>query len=333
MLSGKIVFASGRYADYDIFLLDLKANKLLQLTSGQAWNDYPRLSPDGSQVAFTSNRSGKQEIWVMNVDGSQARSVTPDLKIAEAPSWSPDGQQLAFVSNLYFQSDIFALHLETGETRRLTSHDGFDGYPDWSPDGAQIAFASERGLNQDIYLLDVETLAEERITTHSALDSSPAFSPDGRQIAFVSDRPDVKKKGHFLQSLWDSFYGDDDLDIWLVDLDSRRLRQLTTDRGPDRNVRWSPDGKYVVFSNSAADQLETRLMLCQVQTGAISPLGIDRAKLNTELQKDLNQAVLTKAQPLLDQVTPEALDQIYKKIGQRALDRTYYATERYIDWK
>lgn len=333
MLSGTIVFASGRYADYDIFLLDLETDSLIQLTSGNFWNDYPRLSPDGSQITFISNRSGKQEIWLMNSDGSQARSITRELNHAHAPTWSPDGQQIAFVSNLYFQSDIFSIHLESGEIKRLTSNEGFDGYPDWSPDGRQIAFVSQRAMNQDIYLLDLETLAEERITTHPALDTSPAFNPDGQKIAFVSDRPDSKKHTHFLKSLWDSFYGDDDLDIWVVEPASKRLQQLTTDRGPDRNVRWSPDGQHLIFTNSGAQQVKTRLMLYNYKTGVISPLGIDRTRLKAELQAELAVPVLTKSHPLLDSITPAALDKIYEKVGQRALDRTYYATERYIDWR
>ena len=333
MLTGKIVFASGNYGDYDIFLLDLGTNRLTQLTSGPYWNDYPRLSPDANQIAFTSNRSGKQEIWLMQSDGSEPRSVTAQLQSAHAPAWSPDGQRLAFVSNQYFQDDIFTLHLATSELKRLTSHAGFDGYPDWSPDGKKLAYASQRGDNQDIYLLDVETLAEERITSHPAPDTSPAFSPDGQKLAFVSERPDASKGRRFIKSLWDYFYGDDDLDIWVIELSSGHLRQLTTDRGADRNVRWSPDGQYLVFTNSSAQDVATRLMLCNYETGDLSPLGIDRDQLNSELRGSSEISVLTKSQPLLDKVTPEALDEIYEKVGKRALDRTYYATERYIDWR
>lgn len=333
MLTGKIVFASGNYGDYDIFLLDLETNRLTQLTSGPYWNDYPRLSPDASQIAFTSNRSGKQEVWVMQGDGSEPRSVTAELQSAHAPAWSPDGQSLAFVSNQYFQDDIFSLHLATGELKRLTSHDGFDGYPDWSPDGRKIAYVSQRGENQDIYLLEVETLAEERITSHPAPDTSPAFSPDGQKLAFVSERPDTSKERRFMKSLWDSFYGDDDLDIWVIELNSGQLRQLTTDQGPDRHVRWSPDGQYLLFSNSSAQDVATRLRLGNYETGEISPLNIDRDRLNFELRGSSEITVLTKSHPLLDKITPEALDKIYAKVGKRALDRTYYATERYLDWR
>jgi dipeptidyl aminopeptidase/acylaminoacyl peptidase len=133
--------------------------------------------------------------------------------------------------------------------------------------------------------------------------------------------------------LWDYFYGDDDLDIWLIELGSGRLRQLTNERGADRHVRWSPDGKYVVFTNSSAQEVATRLMLCQVETGAISPLGIDRERLNVELRGGSEIRVLTKSTPLLDKITPEALDKIYEKVGKQALDRTYYTTERYLDWR
>jgi dipeptidyl aminopeptidase/acylaminoacyl peptidase len=108
---------------------------------------------------------------------------------------------------------------------------------------------------------------------------------------------------------------------------------LTTNKGTDRNVRWSPDGQHLIFTNSAAQQVKTRLMLYNYQTGLITPLGIDRRQLNAELQQDIDIPVLTKSHPLLDQVTPEAMDEIYRKVGQRALDRTYYATERYIDWR
>jgi Tol biopolymer transport system component len=333
MLTGKMVFASGRYGDYDIFLLDLNQQTLTQLTSGNYWNDYPRLSPDCQHVLFTSNRNDKQEVWLMNIDGSDARSLTADLKGAEFPCWSPDGKKIAFVSNHYFQADIFTQDLETGGRERLTTHEGFDGYPDWSPDGRSIAYVSQRNLNQDIYLLDLETRQEKRITTHPAPDMAPAFSPDGQKLAFVSSRPDAKGKGGLLKSLWDYFHGDDDQDIWVISLRSGELKQITNHKGTDRHVRWSPDGRYLVFTNSAEAEVETRLMVYEYQTGKISPLGIDRTKLNSELQQGINIPVLTKSHPLLDKVTPEVIDQLYAKVGQKTLDRTYYATERYIDWR
>jgi hypothetical protein len=98
-------------------------------------------------------------------------------------------------------------------------------------------------------------------------------------------------------------------------------------------VRWSPDGQYLLFSNSSAQDVATRLRLGNYETGEISPLNIDRDRLNFELRGSSEITVLTKSHPLLDKITPEALDKIYAKVGKRALDRTYYATERYLDWR
>ena len=80
MPAGKLVFAAGNFGDFDIFLHDLSSKTLTQLTSDEAWNDYPRFSPDARKIAFGSTRSGKQEIWIMDAEGTGAKSLTAGLK-------------------------------------------------------------------------------------------------------------------------------------------------------------------------------------------------------------------------------------------------------------
>ena len=84
MFEGKLVFAAGNFGDFDIFLYDFSSNQLKQLTSDDAWNDYPRFSPDGGKIAFGSTRSGKQEIWMMNADGSGANGTIEITETIEA---------------------------------------------------------------------------------------------------------------------------------------------------------------------------------------------------------------------------------------------------------
>jgi Tol biopolymer transport system component len=356
MFEGKLVFAAGNFGDFDIFLYDLSSSKLKQLTSDEAWNDYPRFSPDAQKIVFGSTRSGKQEIWMMNADGSNAQSLTAGLKWADFPSWSPDGKEIAFVSNEYFRIDIFALHLETGKLRRLTDNEGFDCYPDWSPDGKQIAFSSQRGIHQDIYLLDLETLQEKRITTHPGPDTSPAFSLDGKHIAFVSQRPDQNQGFEFMRSFWDFFYGNEHLDIWSLEFATRNLKQVTTNRGVDRNVRWSPNGQSLAYTSSAVDKSDARIMLCEYETGKITPLHFDESLVRRELERpflaDLNKPVTESNPPLqagktdqilenmgmkmlptIERATPAAVKAVLERYKQWAIDRMHPITERYLDWK
>jgi Tol biopolymer transport system component len=356
MFAGKLVFAAGNVGDYDIFLYDMISGKLTQLTSDTAWNDYPRFSPDASKIAFGSTRSGKQEIWTMNPDGSCAKSLTSGLKWADFPTWSPDGKEIAFVSNEYFQMDLFSLHLETGKLSRLTDNDNFDCYPDWSPDGKQIAFSSQRGSHQDIYTLDLATLEERRITTHPGPDTSPAFSPDGTKIAFVSQRPDQNRAFELMRSFWDFFYGNNHLDIWTVDLATGSLRQMTTNRGVDRNVRWSPDGKYLAYTSSAVDRADAQIMFCEYGTDKITPLKFDESMVKHELERpfldDLNKPLPpnlpplqegaiddllykmgTKMLPAIEKNTPAAVKELLGKYKQLEIDSVNPITARYLDWK
>lgn len=295
---------------------------------------------------------------MMNADGSDAKSLTAGLKWADFPTWSPDGQQIAFVSNEYWQMDIFALHLETGNLRRLTTNDGFDCYPDWSPDGKQIAFASHRGIHQDIYLLDLETLQEKRMTTHPGPDTSPAFSPDGTKIAFVSQRPDQIREFDFMRSFWDFFYGNEYLDIWTVDLATESLKQMTMNRGVDRNVRWSPDGKSLAYTSSAIDKSDARILFRECDTGKITPLRFDESVVRRELERPflaglkepatppgraplpedskMDELLLRmgeKMLPTIDRSTPDALKSLMGKYKQWRIDCIHPITARYLDWK
>jgi Tol biopolymer transport system component len=70
----------------------------------------------------------------------------------------------------------------------------------------------------------------ERLTDDVAFDDQPVLAPDGRHVAFVSTRSGQA-------------------DIWLLDLQSKRLRNLTNHRGGDYRPAWSPDGKWIAFTS------------------------------------------------------------------------------------
>jgi len=64
--------------------------------------------------------------------------------------------------------------------------------------------------------------------------AEPAVSPDGKWIVFSLRTTDMDaNRGR--------------TDLWLVDLDGKVLRRLTSDAAADFNPRWSPDGKAVFF--------------------------------------------------------------------------------------
>ncbi|RRR65685.1 MAG: hypothetical protein EI684_22395 [Candidatus Viridilinea halotolerans] len=80
------------------------------LTDLAADNRFPRMSPNGIEIAFTSYRDGNSEIYVMDRNGQNLRRLTNHPAADEAPSWTPTGERLVFASNREGGYQIHMLH-------------------------------------------------------------------------------------------------------------------------------------------------------------------------------------------------------------------------------
>lgn len=130
-----------------------------------------------------------------------------------------------------------------GSNERLFMDSGtLDYNASFSADGQWVVFTSERdGLgNSNLYRCRADGTQVERLTDAPAVEDAAALSPDGRKLVFVSTR--------------DGFLAN----IWLLDLETRALRNLTGVKGvqgradlPSGFFRpsWSPDGQWIAFSS------------------------------------------------------------------------------------
>jgi Tol biopolymer transport system component len=128
------------------------------------------------------------------------------------------------------QSTLFFANADGSDERPLLPNSGFDYNASFSADGKWIVFTSERGGSADIYRVHPDGSGLERLTDDSAYDDQAALSPDGKQLAFVSSR------------------GTGSADIWVLDLQTKKARNLTHAPGSFR-PSWSPDGKWIAFSS------------------------------------------------------------------------------------
>ena len=159
-----------------------------------------------------------------------------------APAISPDGQYVAFLS----EKDLFSVDLYIAETatgrivRKLVSATSdphgdalryIDSSGSWSPDGSRFAFVVFADGDNQIVIVDADgdrdrTIAFEDI----GAVNNPAWSPDGGRIAFSGMRGGIS-------------------DLYVYDLATEELDQLTNDRFADFHPAWSPDGRTLAFAS------------------------------------------------------------------------------------
>jgi TolB protein len=73
--------------NYDIYVMDIVSQQLIELTKDAGRNERPSWAPDGRHLVFESTRTGTRQIWSMLADGSQAHQLTTQGQ-NESPSWS-----------------------------------------------------------------------------------------------------------------------------------------------------------------------------------------------------------------------------------------------------
>lgn len=187
---------------------------------------------------------------------------------------SPDGRSAVLqigtsdTAHDVYTSDLWLLDLDSGALSQLGRNAGSESDARFSPDGHRVAFLAARsGKATGIYTL---TLAGGEATALVQRDDdieSFSWFADGRRIVFVAKAPAPAggaRKGRALVYTRTRFKDDDEgyLDgrrrhLWVGDLQSGEVRQLTDGEYDESAPVVSPDGRWVAFisdRNEAADE-------------------------------------------------------------------------------
>jgi tricorn protease len=201
-------------------------------------------SPDGSRMAynrvFREFRTWKyyrggmaDDIWIHDFQTKETTNITNNDAQDIIPMWL--GNEIYFLSDRDRIMNLFAYDLTNGETRKVTH---FNDYDIKFPSAGNQSIIFENGGY--IYNFDLSTQRAEKITVFIADDLLPGrdefkdaskfintwdVSPDGRRLTLGA-------RG----------------DVWTVPAETGITRNLTQSPGVhDRNVGWSPDGRFISF--------------------------------------------------------------------------------------
>ena len=203
----------------------LQSTDLLKLRSvGEV-----KLSPDGSRIAYTViNNDGDarpySQLWLMTVADGKSTRLGSGKEGSSNPEWSPDGQWIAYDGKVGDKSGLIVARADGSNAKFL---------------------APLQGTNSPL----------------PSTGKSIAWSPDGRRIAFVTSVPGPETQNatgdpvvitRYLYKPDDSegftrFNDNRRVHIFVVDVASAQVKQLTTGDHYEHSLDWSPNGEEILF--------------------------------------------------------------------------------------
>ena len=185
-------------------------------------------------------------------------------------------------------TSLWRIDLASGDALQMTRDAGNDTSPCWSPDGRRIAFLSDRAGAKQIFLLPVDGGEAQQFTDLAqGVDGPPVWSPDGESIAFTArsraeprDPTAPYRVTRFVYRFDGIGYLDEAVqNIFVQPVGGGDARQLTDDAHLDRTLRWSPDGKELLylasFDPDRPDLFSAKLRLVNMHGEVEELLGLD----------------------------------------------------------
>ncbi|NEU07260.1 tolB protein precursor [Flavihumibacter sp. R14] len=193
-----------------------------------------------------------------------------------APAISPDGKYVAFLSEKELLSiDLFLADAQTGKIiRKLTSKaknnhiDEFNFIESagaWSPDSKHFAFSVFSSGRNKLVIVDISNGKSTLTTSIDEVEefSNLSWSPNGNDIAFTG-------------------LVEGQSDVFLYNLKTKKVTQITNDRYSDYQPSFSKDGSKIVFSSDRTTldrsaksvDISFNLAIVDIATKQVTDIGV-----------------------------------------------------------
>lgn len=183
----------------------------------------------------------KLNITIAADSRANSRNVVQVNSGASGMAVSPNGKEVAFIN----RGDIFVTSVETNSTKQVTNTPEIEKEVQFGPDGRTLYYTSERNGKWSIYSSNIvrseepyffaSTLIKENPILENANENyQPVLSPDGKELAFIENSTHLN----------------------VLNLANKQIRTLAgpetiiSTRDNDQILRWSPNGKWILFEMS-----------------------------------------------------------------------------------
>ncbi len=251
-----VLFSSQRGEDFMGLLYVVSVNGGMPWRAGPDMGNAASYSPDGNRIAY--NPKGQvywrkyyrgayaTDVWIEDVSTKKFTQLTDFDGLDSWPMWSRDG-------NIYFVSDrdgggltnIWRESDNGGKAEKITSFKSGDvRFPSISADGKTIVFEHDFG----VWKLDTGSKKVSQIKLDIDAETE---ENDAEMRAFASEADDYDLAPNSRRIAL-STHGE----IFTVPVEEGDIKQITDSPSRDRDVNYSPDGKWLAFVSDRSGREE-----------------------------------------------------------------------------
>lgn len=249
---GQMVFwMNGRFGQA-LYVIDTRRLMWTRLNAPPPYAvvETPHLSQNGQRAVFGTVDRGQLSIYVKDIQRGIIY-ITDSRAEDRLAALSPDGQRVAYWSssenrlNTRFQNwHLMIRDIDTGAARIITQQLAVIPYdrPLWSPDGRRLIVRFwEGGEDAGTHIIDTVSGELERITPLLGLAGDLEWAHDDEHLVFRSTR-------------------DGNPEIYVLNLLSHQVTNLTHNPATDFQPTWSPDSRHIVFVSNREGRGEIHRM-------------------------------------------------------------------------
>lgn len=241
-MGNKIFFVSDRDFTANLFVYDLSTKETRKVTDFKTFDvKFPSKGEGG--IAFENGGY----LYILNPETEKYQKVTIEIaedfadareKIVDVSDKisnyeiGRDGNRALFGA----RGDIFTVPAEKGKTYNLTNTSGIHERSSvWSPDGKWIALVSDESGEDEIYIMKPDGTDKKQLTDDAeSYRFELRWSPDSKKL-LASDKA---------------------MKLYYIDIDSKKRTDIAYSRYWEiRDYRWSPDSKWVVYSEATENEM------------------------------------------------------------------------------